>query len=106
LEGLGKSMKARIVDIALALLVLIYQVMSGHLSLSAWRKNAWITATPWVWLVCCIATVHIIQTAITLGREMKAEMSPIEIPGRPRSEYPVRIPYYGLRIWSGPRMLR
>lgn len=96
------TMKERIADIVLAILVLIYQRIRNQLSIEAWKENLWSAATPWVWLLCSIAAYHVVRTAIVLVREINNEQSPIVIPGYNRREdYPPPFPHYRLKIWAG-----
>jgi hypothetical protein len=100
-EGFIGTMKAKVIDGVLALLVLIYQVSAHEFSIEAWRTNAWAAATPWVWLACAMAIFHISRGAVVLAREMSAESSLIEIPGRSRAERPPRVWHYRGKIWGG-----
>lgn len=100
-DGFVGTMKAKIIDSVLAFLVLIYQVSAHQFSIEAWRTNAWAAGTPWVWLVCGIAIFHMLRTAAVLTREISAESSLIEIPGRSRAEYPPQMPHFRGKIWGG-----
>jgi hypothetical protein len=95
------TMRAKIIDAALSVFVLIYQVSVRQFSIEAWRTNAWAAATPWVWLVCGIAIIYMLRTSLVLTREISAESSLIEIPGHVRAEYPAPVPHYRANIWGG-----
>jgi hypothetical protein len=101
-DGFIGTMKAKVVDGVLAILVLMYQVAVSHqFSIEAWRTNAWAAATPWVWLACGIAIFHILRTAVVLTREMSAEQSLVVIPGWSRADYPLQMRDYGVKMWGG-----
>ena len=96
------TMQEKIADIVLAILVLFYQRIRNQLSIEAWKENLWSAATPWVWLLCGIATYHVVHTAIILIHEIRNEQSPIAMPGHNRREdYPPRFPYFRLKICIG-----
>ncbi len=101
LGGLLKTVKEKIIDIFLAALVLLYQLGRNQLSPEALRNNAWAVATPWVWLLSGIAAFHVCRTIVVLRREIDAETSPIDIPGRVRSEYPNRYGSYKPKLFFG-----
>jgi len=101
LDGFVGTVKEKMIDVLLAVLVLVYQHFTHQLSIEAWRTNAWAAATPWVWLACVIAIIHILRSAVVLAREMSDQSPLIEIPGRSRTVYPPQTGHYRAKIWGG-----
>ena len=94
-------MREKIIDAILVGLVFVYTVVSGNLSLDVIKRNAWAVLTPWIWLMCGIAAFHILRSAVVLTREIAAESSLIEIPGKRRTDYSPAPPHYRSKVWAG-----
>ena len=100
-HGFIGTLKAKVIDGALALLVLIYQVSRYKFSIEGWRANAWAVVIPCVWLACGIAVIHISRSALVVCRETVAQSGLIEIPGRVRVGYQPQMRYDNAKIWGG-----
>jgi len=101
-----RVMKEKRWDMLLAILAGIYFVLIGGLSSQAWKDNIWNLLTPWIWLICSIATVHVIVSAHQLVEQITNEISPIIFPAEhPTSKAKRRksipeVPHYRVKVWA------